>query len=125
MTIRDTPWPAGTPCWVDLMTSDPAAAREFYAELFGWQIDERSRDDFRFSADAGPLIGRFVVGRAPAREPGVSYYVYVDGIEAAIARVTANGGEVVQAPACEGDTWIARIRDPAGNLLGIWQFASR
>jgi len=39
MTVRETPWAPGTPCWVDLMTPDQAAAREFYAALFGWQID--------------------------------------------------------------------------------------
>jgi predicted enzyme related to lactoylglutathione lyase len=30
---------AGTPCWVDLMTSDPEGARDFYGELFGWDLE--------------------------------------------------------------------------------------
>src|SRR5215831_5274225 len=29
---------AGTPAWVDLTTSDPAASRRFYGELFGWEF---------------------------------------------------------------------------------------
>ncbi len=36
MVQRDTPWPAGTPCWVDLGTDDVARARVFYETLFGW-----------------------------------------------------------------------------------------
>src|ERR671916_865571 len=34
----------GTPSWVDLGTSDPDAAKRFYGELFGWQVE-----------DAGPV----------------------------------------------------------------------
>ena len=30
----------GAPTWIDLSTSDPAAARAFYGELFGWTADE-------------------------------------------------------------------------------------
>ena len=31
----------GTPCWVDLATTDLAGARAFYAGLFGWEyVDE-------------------------------------------------------------------------------------
>jgi predicted enzyme related to lactoylglutathione lyase len=37
--------------------------------------------------------------------------------------VAANGGEVVDAPFLEGDVWVARLRDPAGNTIGLWQFA--
>src|SRR4051794_19007980 len=39
MTTRDTAWPPGTPCWIDLMTTDQPAARDFYAALFGWDIE--------------------------------------------------------------------------------------
>ena len=31
-----TAYPPGTPCWVDLSTSDPAASAAFYTGLFGW-----------------------------------------------------------------------------------------
>ena len=30
--------------------------------------------------------------------------------------------EVVARPATEGDIYVARVRDPAGNLIGPWQF---
>ena len=30
---------AGAPVWVDLSSTDPAAAREFYAKLFGWKVE--------------------------------------------------------------------------------------
>ena len=38
MVTRDTPWPAGTPCWVDLGVSDVPKAIAFYTALFGWDV---------------------------------------------------------------------------------------
>src|ERR1039457_703014 len=38
MVTRDTAWPSGTPCWVDLGVDDIAKAGTFYAGLFGWEI---------------------------------------------------------------------------------------
>ena len=48
MPTRDTT-PAGAPCWIDLMTSDPAASKAFYGALFGWT-----------SEDSGPEFGNYV-----------------------------------------------------------------
>jgi len=33
----------------------------------------------------------------------------------------AHGGEVVKAPYPEGNLWVATVRDPAGNMIGLWQ----
>jgi len=38
MVTRDTAWPSGTPCWVDLGVDDIARAVTFYSQLFGWDI---------------------------------------------------------------------------------------
>ena len=35
----------GNPCWADIMTSDPAATRAFYTELFGWDAEEPDEED--------------------------------------------------------------------------------
>jgi predicted enzyme related to lactoylglutathione lyase len=84
----------------------------------------RPDSDPSFEDEAAHLIGRWVTGRAIAREPGILSFFYVDHVADAIARVVANGGEVVDAPFREGDVWVARLRDPAGNTVGLWQFAA-
>ena len=38
MVTRDTPWPDGTPCWVDLGASDIPKALAFYTSQFGWDV---------------------------------------------------------------------------------------
>jgi predicted enzyme related to lactoylglutathione lyase len=39
MTHRDTSWPEGTPCWVDLGVDDFDKGRQFYSRLLGWEIE--------------------------------------------------------------------------------------
>jgi predicted enzyme related to lactoylglutathione lyase len=52
-------------------------------------------------------------------------YFYVDRIDDAVGRVVAHGGEVVRPPYAEGNLWVALIRDPAGNVIGLWQEGPR
>ena len=54
-------------------------------------------------------------------EPGLLPYFHVDHIDAAVSGVTAFGGEVVEAPYPEGNLRVAKVRDPAGNRIGLWQ----
>ena len=49
----------GVPCWVDLLQDDPDGAAAFYAELLGWEVEERT---------AGPAEGRYLVGRLRGRD---------------------------------------------------------
>jgi uncharacterized protein len=112
--------------YLEIPTLDPRRSATFYEKVFGWQIDERSADDFRFSDGSGLLIGRFAPGNGVSREAGFLPYVYVEAIDAAVASVAANGGEIVKAPSPLGDDLsVATIRDPAGNLVGLWQFVRR
>jgi predicted enzyme related to lactoylglutathione lyase len=105
-----------------------ASVREsgaFYASVFGWEIRGGSDNHLSFTDATGDMIGAWVTGRTASREPGVLPYIYVHGIDAAIDRIKANGGDVVKPPYDEGGLWVATFRDPAGNVLGIWQNGPR
>ncbi len=92
--------------------------------MFGWTIrGYADRPGFADVPDG--LIGHFVTDRKIAAEPGIALYIYVDGVDATIEKITANGGEVVRAPYREGDLWVATFRDPGGNVVGIWQAGGR
>ena len=111
--------------YLEIPAREPRRSATFYERVFGWKIDERSREDFRFADVDGLLIGRWVTDRGPSREPGMLAFVYVDGIDAAISRAASNGGEIVKAQYLEGDVRVASVRDPAGNVVGLWQFAAQ
>ena len=52
-------------------------------------------------------------------------YIYAARIDDALDLVTRNGGEVATQPYPEGDLWVATVRDPAGNVIGLWQHGPR
>jgi len=62
--------------------------------------------------------------QAVAREPGLLLYISVEHIDQVIASISARGGEIVRAPYPEGSLRVATFRDPAGNVLGLWEEAA-
>jgi predicted enzyme related to lactoylglutathione lyase len=85
----------------------------------------RAREDPSFEDGTGHVIGHFVDDLAVAGEAGIRPYVYVDRLDETLNNAVANGGEVVTAPYPEGDLWVATFRDPAGNIVGVWQRGPR
>ena len=69
----------------------------------------------------GEVSGTWVVGRPPSREPGLLLYIMVDSVAATIDAVIAHGGELVQPIGADAPEPTARFRDPAGNVIGLYQ----
>ena len=117
--------PKGAPCWVDLMTSDHARAREFYGQLFGWTANEPSEEFggyFMFEKDGIPVAGG-MPEMPDAGPPNVwSIYLSIDDAERAVEMATATGAQVI-APAMDvADLGkMAVLIDPAGAPIGMWQ----
>ena len=111
--------------YVQIPAVNVRESAEFYARAFGWNVRSGTDHHLSFTDATGDMIGAWVTGRAASREPGVLPYIYVHGIDAAIVRLTAAGGAVVTSPYREGDLWVATFRDPAGNVIGIWQLGPR
>jgi predicted enzyme related to lactoylglutathione lyase len=110
--------------YIQIPALDAQVSSAFYAAVFGWTIGG-SPDHVSFQDTSGELIGAFVTNLAIANEPGILPYIYVQGLDATIERVEASGGQVVKPPYPEGDLWVATFRDPAGNILGLWQSGAR
>jgi predicted enzyme related to lactoylglutathione lyase len=111
--------------YLEIPAVDRRQSAVFYEQALGWNLLWHDTEDPRFHDATGHLIGRWVTGRMISREPGWLPYIYVDGIDDALERVAAHGGEVVKAPYPEGNLWIATVRDPAGNVVGLWQQGPR
>jgi predicted enzyme related to lactoylglutathione lyase len=111
--------------YLEIPTADAQRSACFYEVVFGWSLQDRDTDDPRFEDATGHLIGRWVMGRVISREPGLLPYIYVNDIHAAVERVRVHAGEVVRSIFSEGNLWVATVRDPDGNPLGLWQEAPR
>jgi predicted enzyme related to lactoylglutathione lyase len=111
--------------YLEIPAVDVRRSAVFYEKVLGWNLRGQDTDDPRFEDATGHLIGRWVTGRLISREPGLLPYIYVTDIDRAVERAAAHGGGVVKAPYPEGDLWVATVRDPAGNIIGIWQQGPR
>ncbi|WP_375477406.1 VOC family protein [uncultured Jatrophihabitans sp.] len=127
MPTRDTPWPTGTPSWVDLTTSDPAAARDFYAGLFGWQLEVGGPETghyARATTDSRAVCG---VNGTPAEghPPFWATCLATDDAAATAGAVEAVGGKVFAAPMdVMGLGHMAVLEAPGGGFFGVWQAGS-
>jgi predicted enzyme related to lactoylglutathione lyase len=108
----------GKVSYMRVPAADTVALGAFYAKVFGWEVDGRP-EHFSFRDTTGELIGAFEPG-TPS-EPGIVPFIYVQHIDSVVRDVEANGGTIVQPVYDEGGLWVATFRDPAGNVMGVWQ----
>jgi uncharacterized protein len=125
VVTRDTRWPAGTPCWVDVTVDDVPKAIAFYEALFGWDIPlggpevggySIAHQDGRIVAAVSPKMGQ------PDAPSVWTTYLATDDVDATAAKVTGAGGELLAGPMDvmeEGRMAVAM--DPAGAAFGLWQ----
>lgn len=113
----------GKVCYIEIPAADVAASAEFYQLAFGWKIRRRGDGAVAFDDTVGEVSGTFVAGRPVAGEAGPLIYVMVAGADAALAAVRAAGGEIVRPVDPGADEVFGWVRDPAGNVLGVYQQA--
>ncbi len=119
------PFGPGRLSYMQVPAIDVRVSAGFYESVFGWQARGDGIDHLGFTDATGDMIGAWVTGRAISREPGILPYISVLGIDRVLEQVAANGGEIVKPPYPEGELWVATFRDPAGNVLGVWQQGPR
>ena len=67
------------------------------------------------------VSGTWRLGRTPASQPGLLIYIMVDSVAATLEKIVAHGGEIVQPIGADAPEITARFRDPAGNVIGLYQ----
>jgi predicted enzyme related to lactoylglutathione lyase len=112
-------YPHGAPCFIDTEQPDPRAAADFYAGLFGWELDDRGRYLM------GRLEGADVAGiGAQLTHAAAAWHTYVcvGSADDAAARVRAAGGSVLRGPQDLGEAGrLAVFSDPGGATFRVWE----
>jgi uncharacterized protein len=111
----------GKVCYLELPALDVGESAAFYSRVFGWRTRRRGDGQVAFDDGVGEVSGTWVTGRPASREAGLLVYVMVDSVAASVDAALAHGGELVQPIGADAPEVTARIRDPAGNLLGLYQ----
>jgi len=111
----------GKICYVEIPAIDIPRSVEFYQTVFGWQIRPRGDGQTGFDDGVGEVSGTWVSGRPPSQEPGLLLYIMVDSVAETVDAIIAQGGELVQPIGADAPEITARFRDPAGNVIGLYQ----
>jgi hypothetical protein len=111
----------GKICYIEMPAVDVKASAEFYRTIFGWNIRTRGDGSVSFDDGVGEVSGTWVLNRKPMTEVGLLVYIMVDSVAGTIDKVTANGGVIVQPIGGDAPEITARFKDPAGNVLGLYQ----
>ncbi len=122
----DPPTP-GTIGWHELYTTDLDGAFDFCHNLFGWtklnDMDMGPMGVYRiFDQGDHKEMGDGGMMNKPPHMPVSSwaFYFHVDSIKAAIERVKAGGGKIVNGPMqVPGNAWIIQGLDPQGAMFSL------
>ncbi|HEU4935143.1 MAG TPA: VOC family protein [Vicinamibacterales bacterium] len=116
----------GDASWHELMTTDAEAAMRFYSEVFGWQpseaMDMGAMGKYQmFNRPSGMIGGMMNKPKEMANvPPNWGIYFLVSDINAAIERVKANGGQILNGPMeVPGGDWIVNAMDPQGAAFSL------
>lgn len=114
---------------------DGDRARSFYADVFGWKIQQVPDFDYTgvstgpvgddgMPTEPGYIGGGMFSRQAELNRPVIT--IDVDDMQAALAKIAAHGGATVGEPMEVGDMGIAGyFTDSEGNLMGLWQSKSK
>ncbi len=116
----------GEASWHELMTTDAAAAMKFYTEVFGWQPSDtmdmgEMGKYYMFNRPFGMIGGMMNKPPHMANVPPYwGIYFRVADINAAVERVKANGGQILNGPMeVPGGDWIVNAMDPQGAAFSL------
>ncbi len=113
--------------WHELHAGNLDEAFAFYEKLFGWTKAERHDMGggliYQTFATGGLPVGGMMTKMESTPHPHWAYYIAVADFDAAVARITANGGAIIMQPhEVPGGAWIVVAQDPQGAhfcLLGM------
>lgn len=118
----------GSPCWIDLTSTDLDAVKPFYSSLFNWSFQDIGSDFGNYNIIS---VGDDVVGGAMQYNPEFmgpvpidawSLYFATEDVEASITQAVELGGKGYSAANEIGDQGtMGEVTDPSGALVGLWQ----
>ena len=110
---------------IEFPADDVERAKAFYSNVFGWQFREMEGLEGYYLYAAGPAeLGGGIGIRGENAPQAVRNYIGVADVDAAVAKVEANGGSVVVPKTDIGVGWYAAVKDPEGHEIGLYRSRS-
>ena len=116
----------------EIPADDEARARDFYREVFGWQLQEMPELDYtlvrttpvdaqtQLPTEPGAINGGLMKRSADTPTPVLT--VDVESIDHALKEIESRGGSVVKGRTeIPGMGAFAYFKDSEGNVMGLWE----
>jgi hypothetical protein len=112
---------------VELNTTDPAAARKFYGQLFDWKMEDMDMGGgltYTVIRPGDGTGGGLMQHPMPGAPSSWLAYVNVDDVRKSTEQARSLGAQVLkEVTEVPGMGWFSIILDPTGAALGLWQAA--
>jgi predicted enzyme related to lactoylglutathione lyase len=112
------------PTYFEILAADPEKLAEFYAQVFGWDVQSGAAGQAYWPVRTGPPTDTGINGGFMGEHFGqpVINTIEVESSDEVLAAIVSHGGEVVHGPnEIPGVGTHAYCRDPQGVMFGILQ----
>ena len=120
--------PTGKFVWYEYMGNDLKAAADFYTHVVGWTAKDAGMPGFAYeilSAADHMVAGMMDIpseAKAMGARPSWMGYIWVEDVDAALPKLTADGGKVYKQPAdIPGVGRFAVVADPYGGVFMLFR----
>lgn len=103
----------------EVQARDLERQQQFFANLFGWEIDTNNPMNYGMVSGAGKDTIGGGIGPAHDQASRVTVYVQVEDINETLARATTLGAETMVPRMEYGPVTMALFRDLEGNVIGL------
>ena len=103
----------------EIHAKDGGETQKFYADLFGWKVDNNNPMDYGMidTQSDGHGVNGGIMSKSQSNM--LTFYVQVPDLQATLDRAVATGGTVTMPITEMGPVTMAMFTDPAGNQVGI------
>lgn len=103
----------------EILGKDGAPLQQYYANLFGWNVDAHNPMQYGMVQPQGGGIGGGITASQDG-STGVCIYIAVPDLQATLEKAVELGGKVIhEVTVVPGMVTFAQFQDPQGNIIGI------
>jgi predicted enzyme related to lactoylglutathione lyase len=116
--------------WCELMTNDVAAAKQFYAELLGWGMNDMPMEGLTYTVlkEGDEEVGG-IMAKPPEAAQAPPYwgcYVTVDNVDAVAKKAEALGAKTIVPPTDIPEVGRFYVfQDPQGAVLSLITYVEK
>ncbi|MEO8575945.1 MAG: VOC family protein [Gemmatimonadales bacterium] len=115
-------------CWINILTPDPAGAKDFFGKLLGWTFSDLDGMGDLIEVDGKQVGGMFDLN-SPQTPPGtpavIGVMVKVDNADAMAERVRSLGGKAEPPTDVGQNGRMVMCHDTSGAQIDLWQPLSK